>query len=667
MPYLPYFFVFRLCLHLFTLFDRCIFLWYNEAKTYKGEAIALKNRFHFSKIYFIGLILCFVLFIFTGRQVYTHITLNYAFDPVGEALVSVYQGEELLAQAEVVETTGDLYFWGSDFTGIAPIDYDAYEELYIDSIEIRVHGYRVCLLSPEDILQHFTPNDGFVSVQVEKPGLNFVTANDHPVFLLNQELQEKISLAADCMSVLNLLFYVILWTFLHWYLFQILDLKNDPSYGNLLDAVLGIVGMVSILLAWGIAFGSPYGGTVHPDEMQTRAALEYYSTHWIQPDVRRPFVAETVSGYGMTRLSEINLYYPLAGHFANLCGFPMAFRALGMAMIAILGCFVLKNIKKERYLTILFFATPQLWYLFSYATSDAYDYLFTVFAAYEILSKDSSLNRLIREPFTKNKIPAFLWNGFVFANLLMAKKTFYVVLVTIFLLLLYRLISAEKTERKQLFGKYLCLLVIAFTLVLIRFLPDFGYYGLHKAEAVALVIEETAWTEYKPSTPALEQAKSTLLFEKGVTLKEFFKDWHFNRELFTNYFGYYGIYSLRAKDWYYHLMAALYVLLFGTVGVLTHQNIRKEKASGRPVLMKRLTYWTMWGMMGLMYLLTIYNAYFVDFQPQGRYLFPALPALACQMALCKEVEEHKLVRTLVVVIAAVSLYSFYKIAYLNFV
>ena len=72
-------------------------------------------------------------------------------------------------------------------------------------------------------------------------------------------------------------------------------------------------------------------------------------------------------------------------------------------------------------------------------------------------------------------------------------------------------------------------------------------------------------------------------------------------------------------------------------------------------------------MMGLMYLLTIYNAYFVDFQPQGRYLFPALPALACQMALYKEVEEHKLVRSLIVAIAVVSLYSFYKIAYLNFV
>ena len=242
----------------------------------------------------------------------------------------------------------------------------------------------MCHLSPADIIQVFSANDGIRRLEVEDPGVNIMTENDNPRLLISESLHEKISNISSVMSILNFLFYGLIWTFLYWYLFQILDLRNDHSYGNVLDAVLGIVGMVSILLAWGIAFHSAYGGTVHPDEMQTRAAIDYYRTHWIQPDVRSPFVAETVSGYGMTRLSEINLYYPLAGYFANLCGFAMSFRALGMAMIAILGCFVLKNIKKDRYLTILFFATPQLWYLFSYATSDAYDYLFAVFAAYEI-------------------------------------------------------------------------------------------------------------------------------------------------------------------------------------------------------------------------------------------------------------------------------------------
>ena len=468
------------------------------------------------------------------------------------------------------------------------------------------------------------------------------------------------------MSILNLVFFALIWTFLYWYLFRVLNLRYDRSYNNLLDAVLGVVGIAAMLLAWNIAFTSGYGGTIHPDEMQTRAAVDYYRTHWIQPDVRSAFVATTVSGYGMTRMSEINLYYLFAGKFANLCGFTMSFRALGMLLILILGCFVLKNIKKERYIAILFFATPQLWYLFSYATSDAYDYLFTVLAAYEVLSENSALNRILKQPFRGRHIPAYLGIGFIFANLLMAKKTFYVVLATIFMLLLYRLIFAEKDVRKKLFVKYLCLLGAAFAIVLVRYYPDFGYYGLYKGAAVGQVIEATALPEYKPSTPAIYQAKSTLLFEKGVTLKEFFVDWNFNGELFKNYFGYYGIYSLEAENWYYVLMAVLYIALFGSVGLLVHQNIKRQRKAGESVLRIRLTYWTMWAMILLMYLLTIYNAYFVDFQPQGRYLFPALPALACQIGLYKEVEDSKAVRTLITAISVVSLYSFYKIAYLNF-
>ena len=626
----------------------------------------MKKTISISKIYMLGLLLTFCLFLLTGREVYSHITMKYVEDPSGDVVVSVYSDETCSAETEVIEGTADLFFWGADYTGIAPIHYDAYEKLYLESIQIRVHGYLVCNLQADEMAEAFLPNESIQSVQVKGRGLEIVTQGDCPILMLSDHLQKQIKTAASVMSLLNLAFYIAVWTFVYWYLFKVLDLPGDRSYDNLLDALLGIIGVAAMLLAWNIAFTSPYGGTVHPDEMQTRAAVDYYRTHWIQPDVRSEFVAATVSGYGMTRMSEINLYYLFAGKFANLCGFTMSFRALGMLMILILTVFVLKNIKKERYIAILFFATPQLWYLFSYATSDAYDYLFAVFAAYEILAQNSGLNRMLSQSFQKRQIPVYAGIGFIFANLLMAKKTFYVVLLTIFLLLLYRLIFAEKAERRQLFVKYLCILGVACSIVLIRYIPDLGYYGLGKGAAVDQVIEATALPEYKPSTPAAEQAKSTLLFAKGVTLKEFFADWNFNGELFKNYFGYYGIYSLEAKPWYYGAMAALYIGLLGTVGVLVHRSFQTRKAAGIRVLPKRLIYWTMWGMMVLMYLLTIYNAYFVDFQPQGRYLFPALPALACQIGLYREVAEHKTVRTLLTAIGVLSLYSFYKIAYLNF-
>ena len=432
----------------------------------------MNRKIRFSKIYLLGLLLTFVLFLFTGRRVYTHLTMNYAEDPSGDAFVTVYGEDAVLHEGMVEDGVADLYFWGSDITGISPIHYNTFEELYLESIQIRVHGETVVKMDAEMMMKHLTTNDGIQDMMLTEQGVYLTTSSDQPVLQLSEELQGQIGRMSSFMSILNLVFFALIWTFLYWYLFRVLNLRYDRSYNNLLDAVLGVVGIAAMLLAWNIPFTSGYGGTIHPDEMQTRAAVDYYRTHWIQPDVRSDFVATTVSGYGMTRMSEINLYYLFAGKFANLCGFTMSFRALGMLLILILGCFVFKNIKKERYIAILFFATPQLWYLFSYATSDAYDYLFTVLAAYEVLSENSALNRILKQPFKGRYIPAYLGVGFIFANLLMAKKTFYVVLATIFMLLLYRLIFAEKDVRKRLFIKYLCLLGAAFAIVLVRYYPD---------------------------------------------------------------------------------------------------------------------------------------------------------------------------------------------------
>lgn len=619
-----------------------------------------------SKIYVVGAILTCILFLFTGRNTYIRLTLDYVSDPTGTAIVTAFGEEGALAQGTVEEGHAEVYYWGTEFTGFSPIHYRSYENLYLQRLQLHVHGILAADFNGSEILESFEPNDSLQVMTSENDTLCIYTEMEGAEFSASEALCRKITGMAALLSLLNLAGYLALWSFLFWYLFRVLDLRKDHSYETLLDAVLGIVGVTAMLISWNIAFTSAYGVTIHPDEMQTRAAIDYYRSHWIQPDVRSELVAGTVSGYGMTRLSEINLYYPFAGKLANLCGFEMSFRALGMLLILVLTCFVLKNIRKERKLAILFFATPQLWYLFSYATSDAYDYLFTVFAAYEVLCEESLLNRFLKSPFQRRQLPGYLGIGFVFANLLMAKKTFYLVLATCFVLLLYRLIFAQKEERRTLFIKYAGILAISLGIVLIRYAPDLGYYGLGKQAAVAEVIEQTALPEYKPSTPAVEQAKSTLLYEKGISLKSFFTEWHFNRELFKNYFGYYGIYSLEAKEWYYAAMGTLYLLLFGTVGILNHKMMKKDRAEGKSIVRVCLTYWSMWGMILLMYLLTIYNAYFVDFQPQGRYLFPALPALACQMGLYREVEEHKAVRTLLVMIAVLSLYSFYKIAYLNF-
>ena len=59
----------------------------------------MNRKVRISKIYFIGLLLTFLLFLFTGREVYTHLTMNYTYDPSGDVYVTVY-GEDDFVELE---------------------------------------------------------------------------------------------------------------------------------------------------------------------------------------------------------------------------------------------------------------------------------------------------------------------------------------------------------------------------------------------------------------------------------------------------------------------------------------------------------------------------------------------------------------------------------------
>ena len=101
----------------------------------------MEKGFRISKRYFIGLLVALLLFFLTGRQVYTHITLNYDKDPTGEAYASAGYEKNVLVETKVIDGVAELFFWGSDFTELLPIHYDSHEELCLTQLEIRMHGF----------------------------------------------------------------------------------------------------------------------------------------------------------------------------------------------------------------------------------------------------------------------------------------------------------------------------------------------------------------------------------------------------------------------------------------------------------------------------------------------------------------------------------------------
>ena len=71
-----------------------------------------------------------------------------------DAFVTVYGEDGVLHEGIVEGGVADLYFWGSDITGISPIHYNTFEELYLESIQISVHGETVAKMDAEMMMEH---------------------------------------------------------------------------------------------------------------------------------------------------------------------------------------------------------------------------------------------------------------------------------------------------------------------------------------------------------------------------------------------------------------------------------------------------------------------------------------------------------------------------------
>ena len=140
-------------------------------------------------------------------------TINYGADPAGDAFVTVYGEEGVLHEAAVEDGIADFFFWGTDITGISPIHYNTFEELYLTGIQIRVHGETVVKMDAEMIMNYFTPNDGISEMNLTEQGVYLTTKSDQPILQLTDVLRDKIDRMAMFTSFLNLLFYIIVWSF----------------------------------------------------------------------------------------------------------------------------------------------------------------------------------------------------------------------------------------------------------------------------------------------------------------------------------------------------------------------------------------------------------------------------------------------------------------------
>lgn len=422
--------------------------------------------------------------------------------------------------------------------------------------------------------------------------------------------------------------------------------QSNRKYSIAVAVFFAMVFACMITIAFGVRVD-----TVHPDELQTRPAVLYFQDHLLSPDVRT-LEDSYFSGYGMTRLWELNPYYLLAGKVSLVSGDYASFRIFGLLLALGIMILCLLMYRKNRAFAFVFALTPQVWYIFSYATSDAFDFFLGVVCLYQLVKEDSLLNRLFEGKDTKPW--SYLLLGLLFALVLMGKKNYYLTALWVFSVLLIKLVFKKKEERKGAFTRCLCLLGVTLAVFGARFLYDQSMYDFHKSEVVSEQMELRAEARYKESASPDSYAEGFHLNRQGVAFSEFVTKYGFFGLLSKSFAGLYGAYNVGTNDLYY----IVYYLILLLIWILWGTSALKKGADP----MGKAYFFTALALTLFSFLLVVYNAYFVDFQPQGRYLFPAIPVLIYGLCLQKDLTDRKMFRICAVLLALLSLASFALIA-----
>ena len=628
----------------------------------------LKNK----KMYIV--VAMWVLLCLVATPVYTTVTVNYADDPAGEAVTTVFTSlrENVTSRGArartIYEGVARISFYDLQYGNhcsvkrIDPLDenWQKDELVTISSIEVWKNGIMTCQVSGTELKEYFTGNEQTL-IQDSGEGLAFYVRGNDPQLLPTERFMKEYVAGGRLISIVTSICYglaFLLTAYLvgKWFakgLSATEDRFGKVTYWIFLGGIMG-----AVLLCTYIGSRSPFW--LNPDEYEVRAAVRYYETNWLPPDLRSDKISDAFAVYGTSRHSEFNTFYFWAGKIGQFfTDAAMQSRWLNMGLFAVMAAMIVKYCKKYFALLFVLLLTPQLWFIYSYTTSDALDFFLGFLAVFQLMKEDSTLNQVLEGKFSKKQIPGYLLLALLFVNMFWAKISFYPILLFVFLILLIRLFEKQGEERKVLFKKYLVLAGLTFAIFAVRYMiTDFRYYGFDKYGVVNEVMELRAAYAYKPSTPPHEQAGSIYLYNKGVPLSLFFGEMRFNQDLFNTFAGFFGNYNFGMAGWYYAAMGALY---FALLACLVYELVKMKSRK------KWLEFAAVMGCMAVQYLLIFINGYFVDFQPQGRYMLPALLYVAYLVYTCKESRNNKVIRLILCGTCILSLYAYITVGAVNMI
>lgn len=387
-------------------------------------------------------------------------------------------------------------------------------------------------------------------------------------------------------------------------------------------ASLVIIGAFVVMLM--ISLLSEFG--MHPDEYDVRACLDWAMSHWIWPDMRLQGtgLGDTYSWYGYTKMSNYTVYFLVAGKVAFFFKLFMGawpyYRVPNLLLALFMLVFTLRNIKNKKYLMVGYGVCVQTWYIFSYVTADALDFVLAFIAIYLLADEDSLLWKTVRGSST-GRLSVYancVVLGALYGLMMLGKPYYYSIHVLTFVVLILFLCKSKKEECRGIFIRYVVILGVCILIFAARAGLDFAYYGTEKAQIKKEMMEIYAADDKKPSTPVEEQVQSYHAYDKGYPISFVFED---DPQWFLHSFRSFASARITTdgENAYFAIIGLLYMVIVGMTGYY----LCKEK---QKVLLVTGLLLMVGGVVA-----SILNSYLIDQQPQGRYLLP-LPLILCYLS-----------------------------------
>ncbi len=360
----------------------------------------------------------------------------------------------------------------------------------------------------------------------------------------------------------------------------------------------------------------------HPDEYVHISAINFYQDHWLPPLIDDPTIRNTFSAYGVSRLNNGEVYYLFAGKFHKILqsfGLPEYF-SVRMFNVFLFGLIVLYAIRNRyaRMGALPFLVSAQIWYIFSYCASDAFALFFAFLATVELIDPRSLLHRYLKGDGWAVKLLGFVVLGILLGIIFLLKKNYLPFVVFFYLVLGVKLFLTDQFfwEKKAAILRLLLITCVGLAVFGLRVGADYLVNGFDREEKIASLQEEMAHHWYKPGTELHNKHVSLYRKARGATLERIVLVDKWFEKTFRSSFGVFGYFTISGSQAYYDLVrwSGLTLLLIFFAAIF-----RGGGLAGSGLGLAALS--ISGGLIGI----ALYHSWTIDFQPQGRYLFPIVP------------------------------------------